>query len=123
MSWLALIQTNVDAAFSAVGDLAEEIFIERTDTGSYNPDTGAIVNDPVVITAFTTDCIPDAYSASEANGTTILMADVRVYVRASKCPFEPTANHRVTFRNETWGIAAVNNHARALYELQLRRAA
>lgn len=121
MSWLALIQSNVDMAFNAVGDLAEAVTIERTDTGHYDPDTGAIVNDPAVSSSFATDCIPDAYSASEANGTTIMAADTRAYVRASKCAFEPTANHRARFRDETWGIVAVNNHARAMYELQLRR--
>lgn len=112
------IVAGIDAAWTALADLLEDVTVQRVARGPYSPALGRA---PETVSA---TAVPAAvYDVAEAkvNGTAVRSGDLTCVIRVRDLPARPAVDDRVVRSDGTaWTVVRVSGDRRYVHELQLR---
>jgi hypothetical protein len=126
MGLKSVIATAVQSGFTALGASANDglqvsvTYSRITDTGTYNPSTGAKSSPTKTDSVF--DSLFYDFELTEVDGDKIKVGDQKIIFPSSRIAFTPSATDYVTISSVKWSITNYfQDPAEATWIIQLRK--
>lgn len=120
MGLKATIQSAVQSAFIAFGDIRTSVSYISKGTATYNPTTGAVTSTDVTITI--SGILAD-YEINEIDNEAIILTDRKIMIPTADLSVTPKIEDTITISSITWQVINVGvDPADAMWTLQLRKA-
>lgn len=121
MGFKSAVQSVVNAAFNAIGDIKTDISIVTNNSNpSYNPSTGAITSSS---TSYSLQAVVVKYNRREIDGASVLATDAKIIVNGSDISVVPTTTDTIVIDSVTWNILNVlRDPSDSILEIHARRA-
>lgn len=121
MGFKSAVQSVVNAAFNAVGDIKTDISIVVNDSNpTYSPSTGEITS---ASTAYEAQAVVVKYGRREIDGATVLATDSKIIMKRADIDTIPTTTGTIVIDGVTWNILSVSRDpSDSILEIHARRA-